>query len=370
MDALPQILRPFTAAKRELPRALVLTGHRGAGKTTFLLYHARGRRILYLSADNPLISAIPLYEAVTAVFMYGYEGVIIDEVHFAREWSIHLKALYDDFPDRAIWASDSSSLVLRKGRGDLSRRFVPLSMPLLSFREYASLVTGQTYPTFDPFDKIPVQGDARLLELFRAYRKHGTRPFFQEGAFGERMMAVLEKTLHSDIPFFIPRITDDNIRLMNAVVGYLAKSAIPRLHVRSLCADWNIGAEKLYQLLFVMESVGILRVIRKERDTKAQSVGHKLFFGDPVYYDVLGGDPGTAREALAAAMLEEAGMTVTATRHEPDGDFVVTRPGKEAVVLEVEGPSKGKKNADYLIRDDTDIPAGTTIPLWALGFMY
>ena len=73
-----------------------------------------------------------------------------------------------------------------------------------------------------------------------------------------------------------------------------------------------IGAEKLYQLLVVMESVGVVRIIRKPRDTEAGTVGHKLFFGDPTLYEVLGGNTGCAREALVAAMLAEAGHTVEA----------------------------------------------------------
>lgn len=45
-----------------------------------------------------MFSDIPLYEVVKDIFMSGYEGVIIDEIHYARDWNLHLKALYDDFP--------------------------------------------------------------------------------------------------------------------------------------------------------------------------------------------------------------------------------------------------------------------------------
>jgi predicted AAA+ superfamily ATPase len=364
--ALPPVLRPFTVKERVMPRALVLTGQRGTGKTTFLLHHAGKRHFLYFSADNPLLSGDSLYEIVRFIFLQGFEGVIVDEVHFSRDWSLHLKALYDDFPDRFLWASDSSSLVLREGTGDLSRRFVSVIMPLLSFREFAALKTGKPLPVFNAFESIPVVGNAELLGLFREYKAQGTRPFFSEGDFPERMLGILEKTLHSDIPFFLPQITDGNIRLMNAIVGTLAKASIPRLQVRSLCADWNIGAEKLYQLLFVMESVGVVRIIRKLNDTKANTAGDKLFFGDPALYAVLDGDPGSAREAMVAAMLGEAGMKVESTRDETTGDFIVE--GK--IAIEIGGASKKIKKADFVIQDDIDLPAGKALPLWSLGFMY
>ena len=106
--------------------------------------------MLYFSADNPMLAGEPLYETVKSMFMAGYEGVIVDEVHYARDWSLHLKALYDDFPAHRLWASDSSALVLRTGHGDTSRRYVPIHMPLLSFREFLFLETGVDYPVCDP----------------------------------------------------------------------------------------------------------------------------------------------------------------------------------------------------------------------------
>ena len=38
--------------------------------------------------------------------MQGYEGVFIDEVHYASQWSQSIKAAYDSFPAKLLWASD------------------------------------------------------------------------------------------------------------------------------------------------------------------------------------------------------------------------------------------------------------------------
>ena len=184
------------------------------------------------------------------------------------------------------------------------------------------------------------------------------------------MLAVLDKTLYSDVPFFIPNSTDGNLRLMKAITGTLAASAIPRLKVRSLCADWGIGADKLYQILNVMESVGVLRIVRIENDTKAKSAGDKLFFADPAFYSALRGSLGTAREALVASLCADAGWTVETTRDDSTGDFVITRPtvsGVQKLKIEVGGASKKKKNADFVIRDDIDYPAANAVPMWLLG---
>ncbi len=371
--ALPKRIRPITREYGTLPRALLLTGSRGAGKTTFLLHHARENRVLYFSADNPMLAGEPLYGTVKSMFMAGYEGVIVDEVHYAREWSLHLKALYDDFPTHKLWISDSSALVLRAGFGDTSRRYVPIRLPLLSFREFLYLEQGIDYPVCDPFNRkleLPVEPTPAILDSFRKFRTTGSRPFYAEGNFDERMFAVLDKTLYSDVPFFLPNITDGNLRLMKAITGTLAASSIPRLQVRSLCADWGLGAEKLYQILNVMESVGVLRIVRIENDTKAKTAGDKLFFADPSFYSVLHGNPGTAREALVASLCADAGWTVESTRDDSTGDFVITGnsgPGIRKLKIEVGGASKKIKSADFVIRDDIDYPSTNAVPMWLLG---
>ncbi len=386
LENLPKRVRPFTSEMDELPDAVILTGPRGVGKTTFLLYHAvqynrkknKQQKLFYFSADNPVLSEESLYEVVRFVQLAGYSGVIIDEVHFAKDWSLHLKALHDDFPGFKIWASDSSSLVLRGGVADLSRRFVYKEMPLMSFREYLYLETGKKYPVYNPLEaknntekKLPVRPSPEILAAFRQYRSVGTRPFYAEGFFPERMLAVLDKTLYADLPFFLPQITDGNLRLAKAIVGTLAKAKIPRLSVRSLCADWGIGAEKLYQLIHVMESLGVLKVIRPENDTKAKSAGAKLFFGDPVLYPLLNADTGTEREALIAFFLSSMGYEIWASRKEEEYDFAISQ-GKgmssaKKITLEIGGKSKSGKAADFVVRDDLDYPVQNAIPFWLLG---
>lgn len=142
--------------------------------------------MLFLSADNPLLADEPLYQSVKSIFMTGYEGVIVDEIHYARDWSRHPKALYDDFPAHRLWISDSSTLVLRTGFSDTSRRFVPVRLPLLSFREFLFLETGTDYETCNPFkeySQLPLHPGPAILAAFQKYRTCGTRPFYGEGNF-------------------------------------------------------------------------------------------------------------------------------------------------------------------------------------------
>ncbi len=102
-------------------------------------------------------------------FLVGYSGVIINEVHFAKDWSIHIKAPYDDFANHTLWISYSSSLCLRTVKDDLSRRFVHIGMPLISFLQILTLETGTEFPVYDPFkpsEKLPLKPFS--LDFFRA----------------------------------------------------------------------------------------------------------------------------------------------------------------------------------------------------------
>ena len=128
--------------KRFKSRAILLYGPRGVGKTTFLLIMAKKHNLLYVPGDDPLLSQRSFYDLAQTILM-NYPGIIIDEVHFLRDWDITVKALYDSFPNKIIWISDSSSAVLRKGVADLSRRFVMIKLPLMSLREYIYFETGK-----------------------------------------------------------------------------------------------------------------------------------------------------------------------------------------------------------------------------------
>ena len=373
ISALPERLRLFTTeycAQKPLPRTLMLSGTRGCGKTTFLLHHSMNKRMLYFSADNPKYINESLYDIVSFIFLQGYEGVIIDEIHFASQWSLHLKALYDDFPEKFIWVSDSSSLVLRLGEGDLSRRFVPIKMPMMSFREFLYLETGKVYPVYTLGDSaLPVQPGAELLNLFQQYRAHGSRPFYQEADYEARYMAIIDKMLDRDIPFFVPNVSDNNLRVMRAIIGSLANASVPRIQVRALCTDWGIGADKLYQLLFVMEQIDLIRVVRYPNDNKAHSTGAKMLFADSCAYHVLDADLGTEREAYIASCFAQAGFSVSAMKDETKGDFKVAK-GDTEYVLEVGGRKKSAKGADFVLRDNIDYPAEKAVPLWLIGMMW
>lgn len=351
-------------------RGILLYGPRGVGKTTYLLMKAKENNYFYISGDDPLISTFPLYEIGEKVFLEGYDGIIIDEVHYLNKWSIHIKALYDSYPDKKIWISDSSSIILRTGISDLSRRFIKIRMPLLSFREYIYLsknIEVQTINSPFNFDKEKLMSQIKnldILKIFKEYASSGTRPFFLEGNFSEKMENILEKTLYSDIPFFLNSIKENHLKLMKAVIGYLIYSKIPTINVERMCKDWGLSKNKLYELLKVMEEAELINIILKEKDFSINSKGEKIFLADPSYYYIYNGEIGNFREAFTVFALKEKGK-IFASKNEKEGDFIWND-----IKIEVGGKNKKIKKSDFVIRDDIDIPLKNKVPLWLLGFLW
>ncbi|KAA0257650.1 ATP-binding protein [Deferribacter autotrophicus] len=350
-------------------RGALVYGLRGVGKTTFLIDKISNCKLnfLYLSADNPSISSLPLYDIVSAIFKRGYDGVVIDEVHHGNKWSEHVKALYDDYPGNTIWISDSSNLILKRAVADLSRRFVQFRIPLMSFREYLFLTQNILIETIDPFniDKniFSMLRNINILKLFADYINTGIRPIFIEGEYCLRLKGLLEKSIYYDIPFYVSSIQDNHLRVMNAILGHLITAPIPTINISGMCSEWNLGKEKLYNLLYVMEQSELINIIRKPSKS-VYTKGSKIFLSDPSVYSCFKGNVGNAREAFVVMCLKEK-YNVFASKDEKDCDFIV-----DDIKVEVGGKNKKMKNADFVISDEIDVPVRNKIPLWMLGFLY
>lgn len=350
-------------------RAILLYGPRGVGKTTFLLFMAKKQNLLYISGDDPLLLSCPLHSLIEQILM-NYHGIIIDEVHSLPNWSLILKNIYDSFPNRIVWASDSSSVILRQSVVDLSRRFVLIKLPLMSLREYIYLETGKVidrlrFPSEDLLGyATEVMRQVDVMNYFKDYREKGTRPFYTEGNFREKMMNILEKTIYYDITHFVGAVSDNHFGVMKAIISHLLYSEIPTINVESMCKEWSIGKPKLYQLLRAMEQVGLINIVPKGKVERPYSKGSKMFFADPTLYYVFEGEVGNFREAFTVFALKEKGK-IYAAEDEREADFIF-----EGLKLEIGGKKKSSKSSDFVLRDDIDLPLRNVIPLWMLGMLW
>lgn len=370
---LPERLRPFYDSMNiSKIRGVMVYGLRGVGKTVFLLSKIKDKNFLYFSADNPLVHNVSLYELVTKIFKNGYDGVVIDEIHFLNDWSKHIKSLYDEFPDKYIWISGSSNIGIKKGIADLSRRFVQVHIPLLSFREFVYIKTGVLLPEVsvfeqDNFDKlisIIKKHNLNIPKLFKEHINSGIRPIFVEGNYSERLKSALEKSVFYDIPLHVKEISEVYLKLINSTISHLVFSPIPTININKMTSEWSIGKEKLYHLLEVMKNIELIKIITYKNKRATYTKGAKIFLTDPSLYYCLGGEKGNMREAYFCSIMSLK-YNVYASRNEEEYDYEV-----KDIKFEIGGKSKDFKKADFIISDDIEYPFKNRIPLWIIGMEY
>jgi len=115
-----------------------LKGAKGVGKITLLHQYLNSLEIdisekVYISMDNPLIGAERLLTIAEEFQKRGIKVLVVDEIHYQRDFEKDLKTIYDFFDIQAVF-SGSSAIAL--SNADLSRRALIYSIPILSFRDF------------------------------------------------------------------------------------------------------------------------------------------------------------------------------------------------------------------------------------------
>ncbi len=356
-------------------RGTLLLGPRGVGKTTFLLLLCqRDEGSIYLSLDNLRLANINLFYFCEYIYLSGYRTLLLDEVHFRQQWAIEVKSIYDSFPKLKIIISDSSTLILKQGNADLSRRFPISKIPLLSFREFILFKRKILLPKFDPIkgDSLPTEyvkfekeNPGQLNRLFSEFLDFGQRPIFLEGRYEDRIKNIIDKILFTDIPYFLPQIEASHLSALRGMIQYLASSAVPTLNISSLTSQWEIGKHKVYELLYVIKEASVINIVYNNQSPKAFSKGDKILFTDCSFYHALGSNIGNRRESYFVSTLCMKGYEVYSSKNEEEFDFQVKK-----IRFEVGGIGKKKKKSDIVIQENLDIKSVDRWPLWIVGCLW
>jgi uncharacterized protein len=130
------------------PDVVLLVGLRRVGKTTLmhqlidhLLTEIPPERILYVSLDHPafkgssILDLVETYRATHGIPRDDRIHLFLDEVHFMPDFDLDLKALHDH-ENAKVYASGSSSLVLKQQSGALTGRRLVIPVTPLDFNEF------------------------------------------------------------------------------------------------------------------------------------------------------------------------------------------------------------------------------------------
>ncbi len=157
--SVPKFKRPVYNAcwahlmRQDAESVLLLSGIRGAGKSTMLLQLAQDvvasgvdpRGVLYLSVEHPMFGMLPLDQILRIyremIHPVGRHAVLLlDELHYAKEWDSQIKALLLGEHDYRIIATESVQMIERELVTETQLgRWAAIPFPSLSFHEYLSL---------------------------------------------------------------------------------------------------------------------------------------------------------------------------------------------------------------------------------------
>jgi predicted AAA+ superfamily ATPase len=370
-------------------RCICLTGARGTGKTTLLLQYlienyGGSEKALYISADHIDVSGIGLYRIAEEFFSYGGELFIIDEVHKYSEWQQEVKSIIDTYRSKRVIISGSSSLDLKRGKADLSRRFAYYDLKGMSFREYllikekmdiAPVSLSHILEHHMQLSRTIASHQKAVLKLFNKYLIHGYYPFVMEGetVYLQKLMNVIDKVFYEDISV-IGNVKKSSIQVIKKLLWIIATSVSFTVNIERLSRDLGIAKEYIYNFLEYLEDAGLVNAVYSEgKGIKLARKPEKLFLENTNLIIAITGalksaaNSGAIRETFFVNQLLQ-GHSI---RYSDTGDFLVD----EKYYFEIGGKDKGFEQLhdakhSFVAADGIEIGAGRKIPLYLFGFLY
>jgi uncharacterized protein len=184
---------------------IFLTGLRRVGKTTLmklvikhlLVKRIESKYILYVSVDDYLLKDTTLLEIISEhkkIHKIRTEEklyVFFDEITYISDYHQQLKNLYDKF-DLKVFATSSSSSLLRDKKANLTGRSITLEVEPLDFEEYKL------------FKKVDLKkrDDSLNESYFKDYMKEGGLPENVLNPNREYLMNLVDDIIQKDITAF------------------------------------------------------------------------------------------------------------------------------------------------------------------------
>jgi predicted AAA+ superfamily ATPase len=383
LSAKPSGFRRFLFERIDFNARLIgIIGGRGAGKTTLMHQYAktskyRSSQILYVSCDHPSVINEDLYEIADDFYTHGGRLLLLDEIHKIKNFSAHIKAIYD-FTDLQVIFSGSSAMNIAHEIGDLSRRALVYTLPPLSFREFLALKKIAQLPSY-PLDEIlksheeivvDLLGHFKPLEHFGDYLEYGAYPFFKEGihSYGERLLEVVNTTIDSDLASIFG-INHDKLDALKKVLYMLCATTPYEVNKSKLSAAAGVAWSTLSKYLDYMAKGSLLNIVRGGRGHRTIQAPDKILLANPNLFAILcaKADKGAVRESFFVSQL----LTDHQVHYHHQGDFLID----EKVIVEVGGKSKDKSQIAglehaWLAIDDIESGYDNVVPLWLFGFLY
>lgn len=373
-------------------RSLLITGQRGVGKTTLILQHlkeqyAKSSKALYISVDNPFFKNISLYEFAIEFEKYGGEALYIDEIHKYKEWSTHIKSIYDATQLKLV-ISGSSMIQIHTQEADLSRRIRLYRLANLSFREYLKfkdIATFDAYSIEELFENHSaiasrVSEHIKPLMHFKDYLTKGCYPFIlaDNQSYSHQLIGVINQILEVDMPY-VTNIKHRQIDKIKKLIYLLSTSVPVKPNISKLASSIEVSRPTLMEYLYYLELGSLLNSVNQHaRGYGVMSKPDKLYMYNTNLMQAISynADIGTQREAFFVNQVKSASYNEPSLMDEhillpTQGDFLL----QNRYTVEIGGKKKSfeqVKDVDnaFVVADDIEVGFANKMPLWLFGFLY
>jgi len=356
-----------------------IVGPRGVGKTVLLKQIAiETKNSFYLSVDT--LEENNLFEIVKILIeRYRIKVLLLDEVHFQKEYEQKLKKIFDFLNITLIFTS-SVSLSIFESSYDLSRRVKLLYLYPFSFREYLFFKKDVSLPALTLNKIMKKQWPSEYLRyeyLFKDYLKGGLLPFsLEETDIYSILKNILEKIIRKDIPS-VAGLQVDELNAIEKTLKFIGKSPVDGINFTSVSKNIGITKYKAEQYIRLLEKAFVLNSVFPEGTNVLKEPKILMYLPFRLLYKSYNESIGAIREDFFAETLRMKDMAFSylkTKRGAKTPDFLI-KTESESIILEVGGKGKGRqqfkgiKGNKKMILTDSAETDGIKRPLFLMGLL-
>ncbi|MDD2565490.1 MAG: AAA family ATPase [Candidatus Gracilibacteria bacterium] len=367
-------------------RLVGIIGPRGVGKTTILIKYLGLNNLsnsLYISADNIYFLENKLFDFAIK-FKNEYDGkiLIIDEIHKYKNWQQELKNIYDSFPEIKIVFSGSSSIDLKSGNYDLSRRAKLYYVNGFSFREFINYKYNQNLRKYqlneilnnhlEISQKLP---NIPIIKYFKEYLESGYYPYYvnEKQKDNLKIIETINKTIYDDIANYY-NVKTENLIYFKKILNYLSIISPGEINSNKISKTLEIDNKTVNTYLEILEKGGLIRFLLK--DTNGYNVmknTSKIYIDNTNLIYAINANLlqeikiGLIRETFFINSIQNSKNSIV---HSKMGDFKIYDD-----IFEIGGKNKTFKQIkdirtnSFLVLDDIIVGEKNIIPLYLFGLL-
>lgn len=356
-----------------------IVGPRGVGKTVVLKQLAcEINNSFYISVDT--LEDEGLFDiAKNLVEKYGVKCLLLDEVHFKRNFEGDLKKIFDFLNIQVVFTSSVALAMIESGY-DLSRRVELVKLFPFSFREFLFFKKDINIPALKIKDILDKKWNALHLQfgyLFEEYLKGGLYPFLlKELDFVPLLKNILQKIINKDIPM-ISKLSMDEVIVIEKMVAFIGKAEVDGINYTSLSKNLGITKYRAEQYANLLNKSFVLNTILPygtnvlKEPKILMNLPYRLLYKD--YNEAIG----PLREDFFAEAMIMSNIKfyyLKSVRGMKTPDFLISDDSGE-IVIEVGGKGKGRSQFKGVVDKDkirlvhSDETDGNKRPLFMAGYL-